>query len=587
MAYDGLVVAASVKEFRERLCGGKIAKIAQPEKDELLLTIKNQRETLRLQISVNPSLPLCALTEENKPAPVTAPTFCMSLRKHIGNGTILSVRQPDASFENAGLERILVFEIEHLDEMGDSGRRLLVVELMGKYSNIILLREDLTILDSIRRISASQSSVREVLPNRAYFIPDAEHKQNPLTITEADFSEMLAAAPLPAFKALYQRLTGLSPLTASELCHRAKIDGDLSANVLDEAAKKRLYAALRSVVKQVVFDAMPEPNIIYRADVPVDFSAFSLYSYMETDDCFAKQFDSMSEVIQTFYAQKDKSARIKQKSTDLRRVLNTLLERSAKKLSIQEKQLKDTENKDKFRVYGELLNTYGYALKGGEKQFCCENYYTGKEITIPLDEHLSASENAKRFFEKYNKLKRTEENVTEQLAQTRAELAHLESIRTALDLAEGEEDLRDIRKEMSDFGYIKKPAGKSGKQRALGKSEPYRFVSSDGYEIFVGRNNYQNELVSFKLADGGDMWFHAKGVPGSHVIVKTRGDELPDRTYLEAAQLAAWFSSHRDDAKVEVDYTSRKQLKKVPNAAPGFVIYHQNWSMIVEPKPLS
>lgn len=585
MAYDGLVVSASVLEFQKHLCGGKISKITQPEKDELLLQIKNQRETLRLKISVNPSLPLCLLTEDSKPAPITAPTFCMSLRKHIGNGTILSVRQPASNFQENGLERIIVFEIEHLDEMGDTGRRLLVVELMGKHSNIILLREDLTILDSIKHISASQSSVREVLPNRSYFIPDAGGKRNPLTLGPEDFSELIGSAPMPCYQAIYQHITGLSPVAASEICYRAKVDPDLSANCQTPEALHRLYAALADILQQVLTAARPEPNIIYEGERPLDFSAITLYSYIDNESHVAKHFDSMSQVIQTFYAEKDKSSRIKQKSTDLRKILTTLLERAAKKLSLQERQLKDTESKDKFRIYGELLNTYGYALTGGETSFTCENYYTGQEITIPLNKDLSAGENAKRFFEKYNKLKRTEENVTKQLEETRRELMHLESIKTSLDLAEGEEDLKDIRREMSDFGYIKRQSLK-GKQRVTAKPEPYRFLSSDGYEIYVGRNNYQNEQVSFKIADGGDMWFHAKGVPGSHVIVKTRGEELPDQVYIEAAQLAAYFSSHREDPKVEVDYTQRKNLKKVPNAAPGFVIYHQNWSVTVEPKLL-
>ena len=293
----------------------------------------------------------------------------------------------------------------------------------------------------------------------------------------------------------------------------------------------------------------------------------------------------MSEVIRTFYAEKDQTSRIRQKSTDLRKVVNTLMERTAKKLAIQEAQLKSTEDMDKYRVYGELLHTYGYSLKGGEKSLTCENFYTGKEITIPLKSDCTASENAARFLEKYDKLKRTKENVTVQLTDTRRELQHLASIQTSLDIADGEEDLREIRREMADFGFLHKINSKD-KVKSQRKSHPYHYVSSDGYDIFVGKNNYQNEEVTFKIADGGDLWLHAKNVPGSHVIVKTGGvpiESLPDRMFLEAAALAAYFSSHRADAKVDVDYTIRKNLKKVPNAAPGFVIYHTNYSVTVKP----
>ena len=586
MAYDGLVVSAGIKEFREKLIGGKVAKITQPEKDEIQLLIRNQRENYRLQLSVNPSLPLCCFTEENKSAPVTAPTFCMALRKHIGNGTILAIRQPEQSLHAPGLERVILFEIEHLDEMGDLGKRILSIELMGKYSNIILLREDLSVIDAIKRISVSQSSLREVLPNRPYFIPDAKGKQNPLGLTKDSFISLLSAQPEPLFQAIFHNITGLSPLTASEICFRAAADPDLSANCQSQETLSRLYDSFWSIISEAVLEEKPQPNIVYKDGQPLDFSAIHLRQFEGNVGCREECFDSMSTVIRRFYQAKDKDSRIRQKSTDLRKVLNTLLERCSKKLAIQEKQLKDTADKNKFRVYGELLNTYGYSLQGGEDKLVCENYYDGKEITIPLRKDQSAQENAKRYFEKYDKLKRTEENVTQQLAETRRELEHLSSIETALDLADGEGDLREIRREMADFGFIRKSQSKE-KVRAQDKSQPYHFLSSDGYDIYVGRNNYQNEYVTFKLAEGGDLWLHAKNITGSHVIVKTGGaafDDLPDRLFEEAAELAAWFSSHQKDAKVDVDYTIRKNLRKVPNAAPGFVIYHTNYSVTVSPR---
>lgn len=589
MAYDGLVVSATVKEFRENLIGGKISKITQPEKDEIDLTIRNQKDNYRLKISMNPSLPLCILTEEKKLSPMAVPTFCMALRKHIGNGAILNVIQPDRTLEKNGLERVIIFEIEHLDEMGDLGKRYLSVELMGKYSNLILYREDRIIIDSVKRISVSQSSVREVLPNRPYFIPDSGDKKNPLELGKEAFANLIGNMPEPAFKALFHGITGLSPLTASEICHVSRVDPDLSANCLEPEALARLYNAFHDIIEETVSLSGPDPVIIYKDGVPSDFSAFDLSIYEEDPKYEVRHFSSMSEVINQFYSEKDKSSRMRQRSTDLRKVVSTLMERTSKKLNIQEKQLKDTEGMDKFRVYGELLHTYGYSLEGGEDHLTCENFYTNEEITIPLKKDLTASENAKHYLEKYDKLKRTKENVTVQLRETRLELEHLESIQTSLDIAESEEDLQDIRKEMSDYGFIHKVQGKE-KAKLQRKSKPYHFVSEDGYEIFVGKNNYQNEDVTFRIGDGGDLWFHAKNVAGSHVIVKTGGqnmEEIPDRLFIEAAGLAAYYSSHRSDQKVEVDYTVRKNLKKVPNAAPGFVIYHQNWSVTVEPRNMT
>ncbi len=609
MAYDGLTVLATVKEFKERLTGGKISKIIQPEKDEIVLFIRNKGENLRVQISANPSLPLCCFTESSKAAPATAPAFCMLLRKQIGNGTILSVRQPDSSLLRDGLERVILFEIEHLDEMGDIGTHILSAELMGKYSNIILLRKNMTIIDAIKRISLSQSSVREVLPGREYFIPDNKNKADPLSLSEEEFLKCMQQAPEPAYAAIFHSITGISPVMAQEICFRASIDPDTPANCMDESAQRNLYGVLQHLLQDALGGNGLYPNILYKDDIPFEFSAVRLESYGGKDDLpdpegggalagkqapegqsqdrvRTRHSDSMSEIIRLFYAEKDKDSRIRQRSSDLRKLLSTLLERASRKLSLQENQLRDTKGKDRFRVYGELLNTYGYGLKEGEDTLICENYYDGKEISIPLKKELSARENARLYFEKYDKLKRTELNLTEQLSQSRQELLHLSSILASLDMAETEVDLQEIRKEMSEFGFVKKGGRQKEKLRTQGKSSPLHFISSDGYEIFLGKNNYQNEYVTFRLAEGGDLWFHGKNIPGSHVIVKTGGkalSELPDRLFVEAASLAAWFSSRRTDSKVEVDYTFRKNLKKVPNGAPGFVIYHTNYSITVTP----
>ena len=571
MALDGITIAGMASEMRGKLIGGRITKIAQPEADELMLTIKNQKEQLRLLLSASASLPLIYFTDKNKPNPATAPGFCMLLRKHIGGGKILSVTQP-------GLERILKIEVEHLDELGDICRKYLIIELMGKHSNIIFTDSGDKILDSIKHISLNISSVREVLPGRPYFIPETQHKLDPLSITEAEFYEKICALPQPAGKALYTGLTGISPLIAEEICFRAGLDSGQPMQAYGELERLHLYKTFCHLIEDVKEERFT-PNILYRGDEPLEFAALSLKLYPDAQE---KDFPSMSQVLETYYAEKSTVTRIRQKSSELRRIVQTALERNYKKYDLQQKQQKDTEKREKYRVYGELIQTYGYELSGGEKSLTAPNYYDdNKELAIPLDPTLSAQENAQKYFERYNKLKRTYEALIDLLAETKAEIDHLESIRTALAIALQEEDLVEIKRELQDSGYIKKHAGDKKKVKIT--SRPFHYLSSDGFHIYVGKNNFQNEELTFQFANGGDWWFHAKGIPGSHVIVKTEGKELPDRVYEEAGQLAAYYSSARDADKVEVDYIQKKQVKKPAAGKPGFVIYHTNYSLMAVP----
>ena len=573
MAFDGIVIANLTHEIRQKLEGGKINKIAQPEKDELLFTVKNNRETLRLSISANASLPLAYFTGSNKPGPLTAPNFCMLLRKHIGTGRIVKVEQP-------GLERVIEFTIEHLDEMGDVCRKRLIVELMGKHSNIIFCKEDGTILDSIKHVSAQVSSVREVLPGRPYFIPQTMEKADPLTVTEEAFSALLHGTPAPVQKALYQKLTGISPVVGAELCHLASIDADLPASQLEEKELCHLYRRL-SFMMEDIKNANFSPNIVYRDTEPVEFASVPL-TCLDGDGYTVRGFSSISPLLETYYAEKNVLTRIRQKSSDLRRIGQTALERNYKKYDLQLKQLKDTEKRDKYKIYGELLTTYGYELCGGEKELTCLNYYTNEDIRIPLDPQLTAQENSQKYFGKYNKMKRTYEAMTQMVQETRREIDHLESIGAALDIAVKEEDLVQVKEELMEFGFIKRRG--PGNKKPKITSRPYHYLSSDGFHMYVGKNNYQNEEVTFKIAGGGDWWFHAKGVPGSHVVVKSEGRDLPDQTFEEAGALAAYYSKGRGNEKVEIDYIQRKHVKKAAGGAPGFVIYHTNYSMMATPK---
>lgn len=573
MAFDGITIANLVYELKEKLEGGRISKIAQPEKDELLITIKHNRENHRLQISASASLPLIYLTQKNKPSPMTAPNFCMLLRKHIGSAKILSIGQP-------GLERIIQFELEHLDEMGDLCRKRLIVEIMGKHSNIIFCREDGTIIDSIKHVPAHVSSLREVLPGRDYFIPQTTAKENPLDTSEDRFCQAMGSSPMPVQKALYQRFTGISPVMAEEICHLASIDSDHSANELAELEMIHLYHTFARMMEDVSSGSF-SPGIIYDGEEPVEYASFPLTCY-EGGTYRREPQASISTLLEQYYSMRDAVTRIRQKSSDLRRVVQTALERNHKKYDLQRKQMQDTDKREKYRIYGELLNAYGYDLKGGETSFHCLNYYTNQEITIPLDPQLSATENAKKHFDKYNKLKRTYEALVDLIEETKSEIDHLESISSALDIALAEQDLIQIKEEMMEYGYIKKR--NYGDKKPKITSRPLHYVSSDGYHIYVGKNNYQNDELTFKIATGNDWWFHAKGIPGSHVIVKAQGEEnLPDRLFEEAGALAAYYSKGRDHDKVEIDYIQKKHIKRVTGSAPGFVIYHTNYSLIASP----
>ena len=568
MALDGLVIAGMVQELNTCILGGRISKIAQPESDELMLTIKSERrQQYRLLISAGASLPLIYFTDQNKPAPLTAPNFCMLLRKHIGGGKFTRIWQP-------GLERIINFEIEHLNELGDVCHKTLVVEIMGKHSNIIFCNEEGMIIDSIKHISSQVSSVREVLPGRTYFIPETQEKLNPLDYKSSEFIAAVSSKPMPLAKSIYCSMTGISPLIAEEICHRASLDSGRSANSFSETELIHLEHQFDLVVDTVKSGQLA-PNIVYEGQVPVDFSVVHLSQY---DDFTEEKFDTVSGMLEHYYATRNVITRIRQRSADLRRIVQTALDRNRKKYDLQQKQLKDTEKREKFRIYGELINTYGYNLEEGAKKLTCLNYYDNKEITIPLDETRTPQENAQHYFEKYNKLKRTWEASVKLTEETKGEIEHLESISTALDIARSEEDLVQIKEELTEYGYIRRHY--TGKRVKI-TSRPFHYVSSDGYDIYVGKNNFQNEDLTFKTAVGNDWWFHAKGCPGSHVIVKSNGEELPDQTFEEAARLAAYYSKNRGAEKAEVDYVERKFVRKVAGARPGFVIYHTNYSMLV------
>ena len=575
MSIDGITIHAIAHELNERLSGAHIKKIAQPEANELIITASKDRITSRLLISASPSLPVVYLTPENKESPMTAPNFCMLLRKYIGSGRITAVSQ-------VGMERVIRMAIDHLNEMGDPATKKLYIEIMGKYSNIILVDESDMVLDAIRHVSAAVSSVREVLPGREYFIPEQENHYSILTVTKDELYDDVFKRPLTIRKMFFESLTGFGPVMAEEICHRLDIDSDASVLSMSAWQQDALYDELLRIRDALLSESYTPVIICDKTDKPMEVYPFALSVY--GDGYGIKKYDSISTALFDFYRTKNLRSNMDQKSHDLKKQVQTLLERNNKKLALQKKQYRDTESMDKYRLYGELLTANAYMLEPGMKKVTVNNYYDGTDVAIPLDETLPIMDNANKYYAKYNKLKRTRDALETQIKETEGAIEHLSSIMAAVSMAENEADLTPLKQELFDFGFTKKRPGGNGKGGREKKQRPLHFVTEDGYDVYVGKNNYQNEEVTFKIASGGDWWFHTKTIPGSHVIVKSKGKpDLPDHLYEIAASLAAWYSTGRDSEKVEIDYVQKKELKKVAGAAPGYVIYHTNYSMVAHP----
>ena len=494
------------------------------------------------------------------------------------------------------MERIIHFDIEHLDEMGDLCQKTLIVELMGKHSNIIFCSSDGTIIDSIKHVSFMMSSVREVLPGRAYCIPATqEDKLNPREVTEEVFMESVMKKPVSITKAIYGSFTGISPVIANEICYRASIDGDIPVDSLYADGKKHLFHNFSWMMEDVKNHNYC-PNIITRGREPIDFSCFRLSEYVhtaldqkimqntdhaDTNAYTMTEYDSISKVLEEYYATKNIYTRIRQKSVDLRKIVSTALERNRRCGSVHRILCIYPFFLYLLTVSAGAGIFYGYDLEEGAKQLEALNYYTNENVKIPLDPTLDAKANAQKYFDKYGKLKRTYEALTDLIEETKSEIDHLESIATSLDIALTEDDLVQIKEELVEYGYIKR---KRTDKKAKIKSKPFHYISSDGYHMYVGKNNYQNEELTFKFATGNDWWFHAKGMPGSHVVVKTNNEtDLPNRMFEEAGKLAGYYSSGRDSDKIEIDYLQKKNVKKPNGSAPGFVVYYTNFSLTVHP----
>ena len=569
MAFDGIVTKSIINELDD-IIGGKIDKIYEPDKNTIVLGIYSKGMHYMLNICIDARNCRINLSTHSKVNPLVAPNFCMLLRKYLMNARLSNISM-------IGLERIVNLEFETINEFNEIEIKTFVVEIMGKHSNIIFV-DNGVILDSIKHVNSIMSSVRQVLPGKDYFIPDTMSKKDPLTVDKEEFEATVFSKPMPLSKAIYTSFTGISPTIAENICFECKFDSSQPANTLVKGDQNIIWMSFYQLINNIKAENF-YPTIYEKDDKPEEFSAVKLSTF---SDCKAISYESISELLENYYAKKNQYTRMRQKSVDLRKIVSTILERDNKKYNIQLKQLKDTEKKDKYKVYGELLTTYGYSIEPGTKSFETVDFYSGKPVTIPLDPTISPIDNAKKYFNKYTKLKRTYEALIDIIKETKNSIDYLETINVAIDIAGNEEDLKAISNELAETGYIKKRNLNKGK-KVKDKSKPLHFISSDGFDMFVGKNNIQNEELTFKVATGNDWWFHSKTFPGSHVIVKCNNQELPDATFEEAAHLAAHYSKGSNQDKVEIDYIQKKHIKKVAGAMPGFVIYHTNYSMTVSP----
>lgn len=565
MAFDGITVSALISEIKQNTLGGRIDKIYQPEKDEIILGIRSFGKAFKLLLTSNPSNPKFHFTKEQKQNPLNPPLFCMVLRKHLQSGKIIDITQPD-------FDRIVVFHIESINEMGDYSTKKLILETMGRHSNIILTDENDIILDAIRHISHDKSSVRELLPGRTYKIV-SQSKINPLSLSLENLTtEINNNQNKKIHQLIYHSYTGISPVVSSEICHRAGVDSSTFCLNLTPLEIKNLYTSFEQVVNYVKTSNFSPELIKDENQNLVDFSPFEM-----TQFSFKTSYSSLSELVEDFYKTRDFTYRINQKTQDLRKLISQNIERCVRKKELQQKTLEEISNRDEKRLFGELITANIYSLKQGMTTATLNNFYSEnyEQIQIPLDPNKTPAENAQKYFKAYNKEKRTFEALQELIKSNNEELQYLDAVLTSVNNCVDEQDVKEIRKELRDNGYIKKTSKDNSKQSSK-KSKPLHFLSSDGYDILVGKNNYQNDDLTLKVAKQKDMWFHTKNIPGSHVIVINKGTTIPDTTLNEAAELSAWFSKAQGSSMVPVDYTEKRNVKKPNGAKPGMVIYETN-----------
>ena len=571
MPLDAISLRAVVEELRPQLLNLRIDKVQQPARDQVILLLRGNK---RLLLNAGANAPRLQLTSLPRDNPAEPPMFCMLLRKHLVGARVADITQP-------GLERLVRMELDVTDDFGQPGRRTLVLEAMGRRSNLILLDGEGRVIDCLRRVDAEMSAARQVLPGLFYEQPASTGRLPFLEETEEGFREKLAQAnpEVQLDRFLLDAYFGIAPLMARELAFRAcgETDGRLCS--LDADARERFQAAFFQFASDVSANNFT-PFLLKRDGTPFEFSALPVRQYGLAAE--TEVFESFSVLLDNFYEAKEKQERVRQRGADLIRTATTARDRVRRKLALQEKDYAATQERDALRLSGDLITANLYRMERGERKLVCQNYYDENlaEVTIPLDPLLTPQQNAAKYYKRYTKAKTAEKYLREQMALARRDLNYLESILQEIDQAESEQDFMDIRSEMRDAGFIRKQ-GKKVPQRP---SKPREFRTSGGFRVLVGRNNRQNDKLTLKDADYRDLWFHVQKLHGSHVILCTNGKEPGDQDITEAAMLAAYFSQAKDSGNVPVDCTQVKNVKKPAGARPGMVIYTTYRTVNVTPE---
>lgn len=578
MAFDAGMLACVVYELKTVAKGGRIEKIYQPERDEIILQMRTYNGGKRLLINAGSNCPRIGFTSVQRENPMQAPMFCMLLRKHLTGACLTDIDQ-------IGFERVVKLTFDTRDEMGFECKKYLIAEVMGKYSNLIFADERMKVVASLKTVDFTTSSLRQVLPGMTYELPPAQDKLDPLKTSFEEFSARLKAFPCEksADKFITSAYLGIATSVAREIAHRAcgKFD-----EVLLEVEAKKLYAEF-----EAVFDCIKtgncQPTVIVDNGTPVEYSFIDLTYYGSTLE--HRKFESPSDALDLYFASRDREQRVKQRAADILRLLTNAEARLIKKIDLQEKELADCEKGEKYKKYGDLITANMYQLKRGDKSVELIDYESWDDekqdfdkAVIELDERLSPAANAQRYYKFYNKSKTAKVELAHQLSIARNELEYIYSVFDALTKAETTADLSEIRDELYRSGYASKMKGYAAPKK---QSAPViaEFVTTNGYRVLCGKNNYQNEYITHKLAEKYDYWFHAKNMAGSHVLMITNGEEPPVEDFTDACEIAAYYSKAKGTAGVEVDYLFARGVKKVSGAKPGFVIYHNNWSAFVSP----
>ncbi len=575
MAFDGAFLHIISNEVSQEILGSRIDKIYQPSRNEIVLAVRAKGTNFKLLLSADPSCPRMHFTEADLDNPASPPMFCMLLRKHIGNAKILGIKQQ-------GLERIVTLELETRNEFGDVIVVSLVVEIMGRHSNIILVNEVGKVIDSIKRVDDSVSSLRRILPGVTY---ESAPNQDKLSLVNTDAEDIVKyivenASKYPLSKGLLNCIEGVSPLICREISFLVAKNEDTIIEDLNEEQISRLKFYIKAFRTSLESPATPT-MILDKNRKPVEFYFSNITQY--TDSAITKKYDTLSQLLDDFYRQKGTVSRMNQKSHDLLRFLVNTSDKISRKLENQRKELLECAGRDILRVYGDLINANLYRLQKGDRVAELENFYDHEMpvVKIKLDPMLTPSQNAQKYYKEYKKADTAEKMLKNLIVKGEAELAYIDTVFDVLTRATTEAEISAIRAELTDGGYLK--PNKNSKQK-LQKLSYLRYKSSDGYTILCGRNNIQNDRLTFKESEKNDMWFHTQKIPGSHTVILAEfSDEIPDATIEEAAMIAAYNSKARNSSKVAVDYTLIRNIKKPNGSKPGFVVYDTYYTMLITP----